>query len=103
MRTRILVVLALSLMAMPAAAFDWADVEPDAALAAHTVAPADLTLEGASWRVVTVGECSGWVDVMKPLQRPGLGLSGDWGAAMCVGGGYQADTGWAVYVGLHIR
>lgn len=99
----LVVVLLLLPAAPPAPAQDLATLEPDAALWAQTIDASSRGLEGLSWTVATVAGHRGWLDLLKPLDRLGIGLSADVrpGGPLCVGGGYQADAGWVGYVGVH--
>lgn len=113
MRTLIVVFATLLLLAAPVVAEETviyqtaapnpenlADVlTPDAALYARTLNGSGA-VEGISWRIAHYREARGWVDVLRPLDTPGVGLSADWGRAVCIGGGYQ--RGWIGYVGAHV-
>jgi len=101
---RSLLIALLLLAVAPTFAQDWlTDAAPDAALWAQTIDADSRGLEGLSWTVATVAGHRGWLDVLKPLDRLGVGLSADVrpGGPLCVGGGYQADAGWVGYVGVH--
>lgn len=84
---------------------DWLSVvTPDAGLYAQTIGADSRGVEGVSFILGTVAEHRGWLDVLKPLDRVGVGLSADLrpGGPLCLGGGYQADAGWIGYVGVHV-
>jgi hypothetical protein len=98
----IVVVLALALlMAAPAPAQNLTldALQPDAALLAQSGSGA--TVDGASWQVVSVEGCRGWLDIIDPRDNWGVGISADLspGGAACVGGGWR--EGFVFYYGIH--
>jgi hypothetical protein len=104
--TMLLAVTALLLLGPAVAhAEDWLSVvTPDAGLYAQTIGADSRGVEGVSFVLGQVAGHRGWLDVLKPLDRVGVGVSADLrpGGLLCLGGGYQADTGWLGYVGVHI-
>jgi len=97
-----LVGLFVVLLSVPAVGQDLGSMlDPDAVVVAEPLDGQD-SLSGASWEVASVYGHRLWVDLFRPLESWGGGMSADLapGKAACVGGGYV--DGWTVYVGAHI-
>jgi len=115
MRRYVIAAAVLLLSVAPSSAGDfWDQLVPDAGLYAQTLSERSHGVEAVSWELVTsdrvpllawTGARRLWADVLKPIDRPGLALSVDITPqnAACFGGGYQGDSGWLVFVGVHVR
>jgi len=106
MRKFVVVMAFVIVFSGPVFAQEWLEVvTPDAAIWAQTIDNGDsYGIEGVSFVLGTVKEYRGWLDVLKPVDRVGVGVSIDVkpGAPLCIGSGYQADYGWIGYVGAHV-